>query len=92
MPYSPPRVDTRYGAPMGRPHTLYSGSTDPKLLVVRRVRLDAGGYDGGGAYWGLGEKLWAVWGTDDPNRVSYIRAPSWAAAKAQARETFSDVE
>ena len=55
MPHTLKTVDTRYGAPMGR-----SGQKgDPDWYYrfsLRRVRLDAGGYDSGGAYWGHGRE------------------------------------
>lgn len=53
---------SQYGAQMGRrselPHTTTS------KCFIRRVKLDSGGYDKGGAYWGLEfkakDKLWMV--------------------------------
>ncbi len=52
-----PNVSSRYGAPMGR----YTGNPDPDAqgkFSLRRVTLDSGGYDSGGAYWGHGEPLY----------------------------------
>lgn len=65
-----PEVSTRYGAPMGRKSDHLSGLIiEPKdpPFTLRRIRLDRGGYDGGGAYWGLGAPLfwWAVTITED---------------------------
>lgn len=56
------KVNGKYGAPMGRsnvypekvPNTnaFYTGGT-----FDRRITLDSGGYDAGGAYWGRGTEL-----------------------------------
>lgn len=78
---------TKYGAQMGRTYAAecsvprdYSGK-----LHLRRVYLDSGGYDKGGAYWGHGTPLWCLWG-DAENGVdvltSYVRASPRDAAKA----------
>ena len=55
-------VDRR-GASLGR-DTIIGDPSVPAKLQLRRVRLDGGGYDPGGAYWGLGEALWVAWGDD----------------------------
>lgn len=62
-------------------------SRAPVKVTLRRVRLDSGGYDSGGAYWGLGEPLfWA--GTEGGELDSFFRAADRAAAVAHVRETF----
>ncbi|AET42325.1 hypothetical protein DSS3P1_12 [Ruegeria phage DSS3-P1] len=74
-----PVVGGRYGAPMGR----RGDSVDPDAggaLTARRVTLDAGGYDAGGAYWGLGAPLWRV--TDPNGATQFVRAANPAAAVA----------
>ena len=43
---------------MGRP-TSPLGET-PKGVRLFKVRLDSGGYDDGGAYWGLPDNLWCA--------------------------------
>jgi hypothetical protein len=64
-----PKVNAKYGAPMGRPsHSTYtdrSGQTfelvvneDARPFRLVRCPLDSGGYDRGGAYWGIGEPLY----------------------------------
>jgi hypothetical protein len=53
-------VSSRYGAPMGRPSTRPDADFYG-VLRIARVRLDAGGYDSGGAYWGDGAPLYRVW-------------------------------
>lgn len=86
-----PRLDTApvnsvYGAPMGRRSSpgglaLYGVSR----TYLRRVRLNSGGYDRGGAYWGIGQPLWCLWGysADGDLVCEYFRAPSRAAALAR---------
>lgn len=77
-----PEVAGRYGAPMGR--KTFGLVIEPGVrLNLHRVYLDAGGYDRGGAYWGLGMPIYtygngAGWG--------YLRASSRDAAKAIIRQ------
>lgn len=51
-----------------------------RLLKVRayRIPIDRHGYDKGGRYYGVGEKLWAV---DDMDNGKILRAPSQKAAR-----------
>jgi hypothetical protein len=71
------KVSSKYGAPMGR------ASDGPLSGRVRlaRVRLDRGGYDPGGAYWGAGEPLWRA--EDAEGREQFLRAAGRDAAKAK---------
>ena len=66
-------VNSQYGAPMGRRDRPISG-----VAVLEQVPIDSGGYDPGGAYWGIGEPMWCGW--NDGGEV-YVRAPNWDAAK-----------
>lgn len=81
-PWHAPSATDR-GARMERP------SDPPADFVGRRtrlerVRLDAGGYDKGGAYWGLGNPLFCAWTSADDGdvRTGYRRATDREAAKA----------
>jgi hypothetical protein len=49
-----PAVNCQYGAPMGRSSDHLSGLiVEPQEKVtLRRIRINSGGYDSGGAYWG----------------------------------------
>jgi hypothetical protein len=85
-----PAVNCQYGAPMGRRSDHLDGliieDTDSRF-TLRRVRLDNGGYDSGGAYWGLGQPLywWSVEITegDSCDECSgFMRASNRNAAKA----------
>jgi len=85
-PYEGPH---RYGAPMGRGTTAASLRTSPDAVKVslRRIRLNGGGYDRGGAYWGAGVPLW--WAGSDCGLVDlYFRAADRIAAKAHVRQQF----
>lgn len=74
-------VNCRYGAPMGRGQSDSHGGADiAGKLSLQRVRINAGGYDSGGAYWGLGAPLY--WYGDNEGIVSrYLRAITRAQAK-----------
>ena len=51
------KVNCRYGAPMGRP--AYGHGEQPSTpFELRRIRINQGGYDDGGAYWGTGQPLY----------------------------------
>lgn len=85
---------SRYGASMGRGSTtdreLRMLDGVPVKLSLQRVRLNSGGYDNGGAYWGTGEPLWLAQGdvdgvTDVDGVALYLRASNRDHAKALVR-------
>lgn len=80
-------VESRYGAPMGR-NTFPNLHTEGDLLLFR-VPLDAGGYDPGGAHWGLPNDLWCA--TDAWHFRTFTRAGSFleAAGKITALYPFA---
>lgn len=90
MAYSNPikPVSTKYGAPMGR----YTGPSylDPGAspVYLRRVRLDSGGYDSGGAYWGFGQPLYCA--QDQDGNTVILRASCRDAAKRVLRADYGD--
>lgn len=72
-----PRVNSQYGAPMGRADNAMDHDSPRKKWRARAVRLDAYGYDKGGAYWGhrfWPLRLYAV--QDGQGNLSYIDATS----------------
>lgn len=94
-----PKVDTQYGAPMGRLNRSWTTADWPKprSLKLTAVALDSGGYDNGGAYWGHamdGTRLYCLHGE---NVLEFVRAktrkeaadqlklPYWALAKPLPR-------
>jgi hypothetical protein len=80
-----PNVSSRYGAPMGRASLIPSKEVAETMRVsLRRVRINGGGYDDGGAYWGHGQPLY--WAGDDDGIIDiWFRARDRDDAKAQVR-------
>lgn len=60
--------------------------TGPKFHL-RRVRLDSGGYDSGGAYWGHGKPLYEAF-TDSGADYMTLRASSRDSAKLEVIEDY----
>ena len=81
-------VSSMYGAPMGRRENMGERMM-PVRMHLARVRLNQGGYDSGGAYWGTGAPLYCAWG-DGPEEVQevYLRALTHEDAKCKVREQF----
>lgn len=77
----------RYGASMGRRDHHAADRTAPIKLRLARVRLDSGGYDSGGAYWGVGSPLFCAW-SDEEEVQFFLRADSREAAKIKVRTIY----
>lgn len=83
-----PLVDCRYGAPMGRAARgtgKYTVIADARPMYLIRCPLNSGGYDRGGAYWGLGEPLWYYSANPEGLIDGYVRGKTREAAKAKVR-------
>lgn len=88
-----PDVSSRYGAPMGRTSDHLEGliiETSDSPFTLQRVRINSGGYDSGGSYWGLGAPLywWSVTITEGDtvdDCSGFFRARDRNAAKAHIR-------
>lgn len=84
-----PDVSCKYGAPLGRygQHTPeFSGK-----LYLQYVPLDSGGYDRGGAYWGVGRRLYGY--RDDEGEVSgFVRAENRKDAKAAVLKSYPEAK
>jgi hypothetical protein len=66
------------GADMGRPSFLPNDRSVVVKLRLVRLRLDSGGYDAGGAYWGCREypnRIYWVESTEDFELGMYDRPP-----------------
>lgn len=78
--------DPRRGASLGRDDNFHPGNAvdaSPKFSL-RRLRLNNGGYDDGGAYWGVGAPLyWAI--SDDGEFECFFRASNRENAKEEIR-------
>jgi hypothetical protein len=70
------------GADMGRRSYYPKNPRDSVRLHLNRVRLDNGGYDSGGAYWGIGTPLYCA-ESDDSEIRFFLRAEDRAAAKRE---------
>jgi hypothetical protein len=68
-------VDSKYGAPLGR---IEYGDSPVGKVTLFRVRINSGGYDDGGAYWGVGKPLYCA--TDDDQYRRFTRA--WTRSEA----------
>ena len=85
-----PPVSCAYGAPMGRrTGPDYLETSEGKIHLVR-VRLNSGGYDSGGAYWGIGAPLW--YAEDLDGNCRFFRAASRDMANAAIRADFPDAQ
>ena len=81
-----PYVASREGTPMGRVPRHAEPETMQRFSV-QRGRLNAGGYDGGGAYWGHGSPLYHI--ASENGEVDYfIRASNRESAKSQVRYNY----
>ncbi len=81
-------VSSKYGAPMGRhtgPTISYGGKVN-----LQRVHIDRGGYDSGGAYWGLGAPLY--WCCNEDGEEGFIRARDRSDAKRQILALVPDAK
>lgn len=74
-------VNTSRGAPMGRAANPYLETGIARSVRLFRVRLDGGGYDDGGAYWGHSQQLWCA--IDCDGNRQFTRANSRAAAAVE---------
>lgn len=69
-------VNTRYGAPMGRPNIGSRESVKGQRIYRRKVPLIYdGAYDKGGAYWGCGLPLYVEY-TLDKSYIRFFRGES----------------
>jgi len=83
-----PKLNCKYGAPMGRPSHAHPANA--YKVYVSEVRIDSQGYDRGGAYWGIGGPLF--WVTDATGEFSYfLRACSRKDAIMTLREDFPEL-
>lgn len=80
--------DLKRGASFGRPSHAGAAPASAKF-TLQRVRIDSGGYDPGGAYWGIGAPLY-WYATDDGEVSSYLRASTRTGAKAKIRAMYPD--
>lgn len=85
-PYGKKKKFRRNG--MGRLEHKPIGWALAGRVRVTRVGINRGGYDAGGAYWGVGAPLWRA--ENDEGRI-YLRAVSRDAAKRALREQYPGI-
>ncbi len=74
------------GAAMGRPSKHADDAEAPIKLVLRLIRLDSGGYDANGTYWGGGIIYWYADG--DGKVDATLNARNRTDAKEKVRELY----
>ena len=79
-------TETFRGAPFGRPGTT-GPQTDRPRFYLSRLRLNSGGYDTSGCYWGLGPPLYQ-YQTEDGSSSGTCRARTRDGAKQKVCERF----
>jgi hypothetical protein len=79
--------DASRGAAMGRA-TIHDAPADAAVkLTLRRIRLDSGGYDPNGTYFGTGTPLY--WYADEDGTIdAMLRANTREEAKTQIRKRY----
>ena len=76
--------DPSRGAAMGRSSGRIDAADLPyRSVYLSRVKLDSGGYDDGGAYWGIGQPLYCAYSDDYCEYCEYVRASSRSDAVNQ---------
>jgi hypothetical protein len=83
--------DPSRGAALGRPTVTDKPKDFDGVLTLRRVRLNSGGYDTNGTYFGNGTPLY--WCASDDGEVDFmLRAYGRRTAREQAREVYPKAE
>jgi hypothetical protein len=81
--------DPARGAALGRSTIIDEAKDYNGKVYVRRIPLNAGGYDKNGTYFGVGNPLF--WVANDAGTIDYvIRAKNRSEAVANARELFPE--
>lgn len=82
-----PKVDNRYGAPMGRPEWTNDFTKPCRCFKVKFVDGD---YDEGGAYWGGPADLYCA--TNGEGVQVFMRADSRRMAKGMFKNTYPQIK
>jgi len=81
-----PKMDCRYGAPMGRREYRDDFSSPARCF---KVILDTGGYDRGFAYWGFPNNLYCA--TNNELQI-FTRTDSRKAAKEFFKQKYPEIK
>ena len=71
--------------------TRIEAGEDSNKFYVERIRLDSGGYDSGGAYWGTPNDVFR-YESEDGATYGTLRADSLRDARSQVSELFPGAE
>lgn len=87
------KVNSRYGAPMGR-SAQHATGTPGLVFELEWCPLDDGGYDAGGAYWGIPDNLWCAEGSLDGEELVryFLRASNRTDAMHQVADEYPGSE
>lgn len=83
-----PQLITKYGASMGRRDDILD-MNEPRSIRLAEVRIDRGGYDGFGAYWGIGQPLYVA---EQDGRMCFIRADTRLQAAAKLEIPYQSLK
>lgn len=84
-----PDVSCKYGAPMRRGGSSHVDPDYDGLMLLQHCPLDRGGYGKGGAYWGVGMRLYGYQTADgDWEESGFLRAYDREDAKRKVREMY----
>lgn len=84
--------DPRRGAALGRPHVMSAPRDFAGRLFISRVRLDAGGYDKNGTYFGHGPPSLYWVASEDGDIDFMLRANSREDARESALREYPDAK
>lgn len=92
MKYHYTKAYDRRGSSMGRCNNI-SEPDYPVKFYLQRVLIDRGGYDPGGAYWGIGEPLYVAFGDGEEEQQEFFtRAKSREEAEEKVRKYFKNAK
>lgn len=92
MPEDVKAADAEDAAALKHLAMIREGRDRPLRFYLQHVRLDSGGYDSGGAYWGHDLPLYRYEAEDEPDTSGMIRARNRDAAKATIREDYPNAQ
>ncbi len=75
------------GAALGRGSYHAEDKNLPIKFILRQIRIDSGGYDSNGTYFGIGNPIY--WCANEEYEVDFVlRAYNREQAKAEVREQY----
>ncbi len=78
-------VSSPRGAPHGRPAFRPADPTMPLKFYLQRIRLNNGGYDSGGAYWGFPDDLYWACSVEEVLTTAWFGSPELSTVESYFR-------